>query len=422
MGVVLPTPSDGSSPEIRISDADRERVIGLLKTSCGEGRLTLDEFSERCGATWAAQTAGDLGLVLADLPHSFGPEPTGAVAIPGQAPVPSGPRPVFTDQSTRWTVAVLSGSRRKGRWRLRHQTNAVALMGGCELDLRQAEVEGPEVVINAWAIMGGVDVIVPEGIAVELTGFGIMGGKDAKIKNVPVLPGSPVVRVRAFALMGGVTVRSRPLKPEGRPRSSPRQSRLPGGITDAVASGLDTPVRELASAAAPDGTVTIMFTDIEGFTPLVERLGDQRANSLLQEHNDLIRREIDSVGGFEVKAQGDGFMVAFAGANRALRCAVRIEQAFDQWTSSHPDTPIRVRIGLHTGEVIRERDDFVGGAVTLAARITKEAQGREILVSSVLKELCAHSGEFQFSDGRPVLLKGFSEPRNVYSVLWDGTR
>jgi len=129
-----------------------------------------------CGATWAARTAGDLGLVLADLPHSFGPEPTGAMAIPGQAPVPSRPRPVYTDQSTRWTVAVLSGSRRKGRWRLRHQTNAVAIMGGCELDLRQAEVEGPEVVINAWAIMGGVDVIVPEGIAVELTGFGIMGG------------------------------------------------------------------------------------------------------------------------------------------------------------------------------------------------------------------------------------------------------
>jgi hypothetical protein len=105
------------------------------------------------------------------------------------------------------------GSSRKGRWRLRRETNAIAVMGGCELDLRRAEVEGPEVIINALAIMGGIDVIVPEGIAVELTGFGLMGGKEARIADVPVLPGSPVVRVRAFALMGSVVVRSRPLGP-----------------------------------------------------------------------------------------------------------------------------------------------------------------------------------------------------------------
>jgi class 3 adenylate cyclase len=294
-------------------------------------------------------------------------------------------------------------------------------MGGCELDLRRAEVEGPEVLINAWAFMGGIDIVVPEGIAVELTGFGFMGGKEARIKDVPVLPGSPVVRVRAFAVMGSVQVRSRSLDPEGRRRPRQRdRERLRTSMVDAVESGMGQAVGELRSAAAPDGTVTIMFTDIEGFTALAQRLGDNRANDVLHAHNDLIRGEIHACGGFEVKSQGDGFMIAFAGANRALRCAVAIERAFDQWSAAHPETPLRVRIGLHTGEVIREADDFVGAAVTLAARITKQAEGRQILVSSVLRELCGVTGEFQFSGGLDVDLKGFSEPRRLYAVLWDG--
>ena len=108
----------------------------------------------------------------------------------------------------------MGGSQRRGRWRLREKTNAVALMGGCVLDLRNAEVEGSEVVINAIAVMGGIEIIVPEGIEVELGGVAIMGGKDARrLKAVPRLPGSPTVRVRAFALWGGVSVRSKPAHP-----------------------------------------------------------------------------------------------------------------------------------------------------------------------------------------------------------------
>jgi Domain of unknown function (DUF1707)/Cell wall-active antibiotics response 4TMS YvqF len=221
---VLPTPSGGSVPEQRISDADRGRVIDVLKTSCSEGRLSLDEFSERVGAIWAAQTVSQLSIVLADLPHPFGPDLTGVVAAPGPglSPAPS------AAPATRWTVAVMSGSRRRGRWRLRHQTNAIAIMGGCELDLRRAEVEGPEIIINALAFMGGIDIIVPEGIEVELSGIGLMGGKEARIADVPILPGSPIVRVRALALMGEVTVRSRALDPEKRRRLSRGQARRPG--------------------------------------------------------------------------------------------------------------------------------------------------------------------------------------------------
>jgi Domain of unknown function (DUF1707)/Cell wall-active antibiotics response 4TMS YvqF len=229
MGAVLPTPAEGSVPEKRISDADRGRVIDVLKTSCSEGRLTLDEFSERVGATWAALTVSQLSVVLSDLPHPFGPDLTGVVAAPGPGLSRSGlSRATSAAPATRWTVAVLSGSRRKGRWRLRQQTNAIAIMGGCELDLRRAEVEGPEVIINAFALMGGIDIIVPEGIEVELSGIGVMGGKEARISDVPILPGSPIVRVRALALMGEVTVRSRSLDPEGRRRHSRDRERRRG--------------------------------------------------------------------------------------------------------------------------------------------------------------------------------------------------
>jgi hypothetical protein len=225
MAAMLPTPSDGSLPEKRISDADRGRVIDVLKTCCSEGRLTLDEFSERVGATWAAQTVSQLSVVLVDLPHPFGPDLTGVVAGPAGSRVS---RAASSAPATRWTVSVMSGSRRRGRWRLRQQTNAVAIMGGCELDLRRAEVEGSVVVINAVALMGGIDIVVPEGIEVELSGIGLMGSKEARIKDVPILPGSPIVRVRALALMGEVTVRSRSLEPEKRRRLSPRRERRRG--------------------------------------------------------------------------------------------------------------------------------------------------------------------------------------------------
>ncbi len=109
-------------------------------------------------------------------------------------------------------------------------------------------------------------------------------------------------------------------------------------------------------------------------------------------------------------------MIAFSGANRALQCAVGIQSDFAARNLSKPDEPIQIRLGLHSGEAIRDGNDFLGGAVILAARITQQATGGEILVSSVLKELCDLSGEFQFTDGRDVYIKGLSESRRVYSV------
>jgi class 3 adenylate cyclase len=405
-------PSSLPEPPLRISDADRERLVDILKTSCGEGRLTLDEFSERVAATYAARTEADLSMVVADLPATR----TDRVPATTTGSLPA-------RRATRWTVGIMSGAKHRGRYRLQGKTNAVAFWGGCDLDLRYAEVEGPEVEINAVAIMGGIDIVVPEGIAVELTGFAIFGGRALRVKDVPVLPGSPVIRVRAFALMGGVTVKSKPSRPTPAMAPGPvAAGGLPStsNVVDAAAAGDAETLNELRTAAAPDGTVTIMFTDIEGFSGITERLGSRRATDLLSEHNKLIRGEVAASGGYEVKSQGDGFMLAFNGATRALRCAVGIQRGFARYNGFHAELPVRVRIGMHTGEAIRSADDFLGGAVILAARITREASGGEILVSSVLKELCDLSGEFDFGDGRDVALKGLSDTRRVYPVVWDG--
>jgi hypothetical protein len=144
----------------------------VLKSSCGEGRLTLDEFSERVEATYRAVSLSDLPPILADLPHPFGADLAGVLdGEVARSPVTAAsqvPDNTSRRKSTRWTVSIMGGSRRKGRWRLREKTSAVAIMGGCVLDIRNAEVEGPEVVINAIAVMGGIDIIVPEGIEVEL--------------------------------------------------------------------------------------------------------------------------------------------------------------------------------------------------------------------------------------------------------------
>jgi predicted membrane protein len=99
-------------------------------------------------------------------------------------------------------------SESKGRWRLGTHTSVVAMMGECHLDLSRAEIDGPEVLITAVGLMGAVDIVVPEGIDVELTGLSIMGSRSLQVRDVPALQGSPRVVVRAFPIMGEVKVRT----------------------------------------------------------------------------------------------------------------------------------------------------------------------------------------------------------------------
>jgi class 3 adenylate cyclase len=188
---------------------------------------------------------------------------------------------------------------------------------------------------------------------------------------------------------------------------------------DVVASAVEDERPDLSGAAAPDGTVTILFSDIEGSTEMTERLGDRRWLEVLREHNDIVRSEVRAHGGFEVKSQGDGFMVAFSSARRALDCSIAIQRAFAAEAEGRGDDAIRVRIGLHTGEAIRERDDFFGRNVILAARIAAQAEGGEVLVSSLLKELTESSGDIAFGEAREVSLKGLSGIYRVHAVEWD---
>jgi hypothetical protein len=349
MAYVSFTPPDGGPLGARLSDHDRERVVDVLKTSCSDGRLTLDEFSERVDAAYQAVALRDVLPVLADLPHPFGPDYAGVFSEQiGRSPVavpPLVPDTTTGRKVTRWTVSIMGGSQRKGRWRLREKTNAVAIMGGCQLDLRNAEVEGPGVLINAITLMGGIEIIVPEGIEVELGGIAIMGGKDARrLKDVPTLPGSPVIRVRVFAFWGGVTVRSKPAhagrkedgddrlsrraEPSLSPKSGVCETSQDARLIDVIAEEPDLAGHDIRDPGLPEGTITIMFSDIEGFTSITEQLGDRRAMELLREHNGIIRQRIAHSGGHEIKAQGDGFMVAFGGASSALQCAVGIQHDF----------------------------------------------------------------------------------------------
>jgi class 3 adenylate cyclase len=173
---------------------------------------------------------------------------------------------------------------------------------------------------------------------------------------------------------------------------------------------------DLSRAVAADGTVTVLFTDIEGSTKLTEALGDDEWLRVLRGHNAIVRDQVAAYSGFEVKSQGDGFMLVFASPLDALTCAIGIQRTLMR--SPSIGYRLRVRIGLHTGEPIREADDFYGNAVNLAARIAAEARGGEILVSALVRQQTEPSGEFTFGDPTDVELKGLSGMHRLSSVRW----
>ena len=193
-----------------------------------------------------------------------------------------------------------------------------------------------------------------------------------------------------------------------------------------IGTSIDTVAREalaeqpdLKPHAAPDGTVTIMFSDIEGSTAMADRLGDKRFMEVLREHNAIVREGLKAHGGFEVKSEGDGFMVAFQSARKALECAATIQGALGKRNDT-ADEPVLVRMGLHSGEVIKEGSDFFGKNVILAARIAAQAKGGEVLVSGLLKALVESSGDLTWGDPRTAELKGLSGPHEIWPVNWEG--
>ena len=173
----------------------------------------------------------------------------------------------------------------------------------------------------------------------------------------------------------------------------------------------------LESVTAADGTVTLMFSDIEGSTALNERLGDEAWLALLKEHDAIVRREVRAHRGEVVKTQGDSFMVAFKAAPSAVSCAIEIQRTLAQRVLAE-DPPLRVRIGLHTGQVTKQGRDLFGLNVAVAARVADEAAGGEILVSSAVQKLAAQADGVRYGKGRRVQLKGISEAETVYPIRW----
>jgi len=167
-----------------------------------------------------------------------------------------------------------------------------------------------------------------------------------------------------------------------------------------------------------DAPITILFTDVEGSTDLRSRRGDKVAHEILRAHEEVVRGCITRSGGREVKALGDGFMIAFTSARKALACAIAIQQAVDTQRWSEPDRAVRVRIGVNTGEVVEERDDLYGQAVNAAARVAGRAKAGQILVAEVTRHLVGPSPEFVFVDRGRLRLKGIPERRHVFELTW----
>ena len=349
-----------SPPDLRASDADRERVVEKLRGHFASGRLSDDELSARIEAVYRGRTVGELEALVADLPSD-------------RPPLPARPR-------------------RRGALEASVRVHAT-IFAVVNLAL-----------IAIWAAAGGgyfwpIWPILGWGIGLGMHAAPLIAGvgrghHDHDERRVP---------------RGGRSARLAPPPP-----AAPTPEPTP---VEEVASAAVAEQPSLQPGAAPDGTVTILFSDIEGSTALNDKLGDLRWLELLEQHNRIVREQVAACGGYEVKSQGDGFMLAFASARRAITCARGIQDAVREQLGDHPDGPVRVRIGLHTGEAIRQDSDYYGKHVVVAARIAAHAHGDEILASSVVKHLVESAGDVRFDDGREVELAGFAGTHVVYRVL-----
>ncbi|SDH41705.1 DUF1707 SHOCT-like domain-containing protein [Nonomuraea jiangxiensis] len=189
--------------EVRASDSEREAVVEQLRVASVEGRLTLAELTDRTEAAYTATTHAELAMLTQDLPAAGG-----MGAPPASAPQPARKR--------RWFVGVMGDSKRRGTWRIDQEIGAVAVMGDVLLDLREAEVRTDMVDITAVSVMGNVKIIVPDGVNVDLDGVAIMGDKRIDVQEAAPGMNVPVIRVKAYAVMGDVKVigdsRAQPLQ------------------------------------------------------------------------------------------------------------------------------------------------------------------------------------------------------------------
>jgi hypothetical protein len=179
---------------IRVSDAERDAAVERLSAATGDGRLTLEEFSQRMELATAARTRADLEPLTADLPADAAPAvPAGRAVATGASSPPS------------WHISPIGGFKVDGPWRMDRHVIVGALVGGAKLDLSQAQLAAPEVTLTKVSLVGGTRIWVPPGIRVELSGFSLIGGTKIEAGPEPG-PGAPTIRIRSFALVGGTRI------------------------------------------------------------------------------------------------------------------------------------------------------------------------------------------------------------------------
>jgi hypothetical protein len=190
---------------MRASDSDRDRVAEALREAAAEGRLSMEELDERLDQVFAAKTYAELAPVTRDLPAA-GASPANAVK---PATSPQGINRYGGAPGGNLAIAIMGGFSRKGDWVAPAEMTAVAIMGGGEIDMRDARFAEHSFTITAIAIMGGMEITVPEDANVVVNGIGIMGGFNHAASGGGS-PDGPRIVINGFAFWGGVEVRRRP--------------------------------------------------------------------------------------------------------------------------------------------------------------------------------------------------------------------
>jgi len=200
---------EGRDGHAAVNSHARQLAIDALCEHFANDALTMEEFESRVDGAHSATTTAQLRELLSDLPTGNLPVVADAAAhpVPGREYQVA---PLSHAKDTGYAIAVLGGSRRRGRWSPAAVTHSVAVMGGVELDFREAVLPPGVTEIKAYAVMGGVEIIVPPGLNVESHGIGILGGFEHARDDLQVPdPNAPVLRISGIALMGGVEIKVR---------------------------------------------------------------------------------------------------------------------------------------------------------------------------------------------------------------------
>jgi adenylate cyclase len=266
------------------------------------------------------------------------------------------------------------------------------------------------------------------------------GMHDPLMIAVYTLAAVAVAEAAALAFVWAALTRSRREAAELRQRVDPRSWLLTGGREalknvwqtanlvrkEGLGAAVRNSIEDLADWAeverpdlarvTADGKVAILFSDIEESTALNERVGDRAWVRLIGEHDKMVRKLVKQRSGHVVKSQGDGFMIAFAQAEQAVRCGIDIQHQLQRDSLRRRHNGIRVRIGIHLGRSVRRGDDLFGRNVAMAARVAGQAGGGEILVSETVRDAVRDCEGISFDDGREAELKGFSGAHRLYAV------